>query len=103
MDAIENAKMQLLVGVFKWVLCLIILALSPMVFLITPKDWWLNEIAMVYLACGIYLNRVVLRNIIWHPVYNTLDNVVISKLLHIVFWPFLYAILFLKLAINRVI
>ena len=55
-----------------------------------------------YLGCGIYLNRAVLRKLIeWHAIYNTLENVSNAKLTAVVFWPFSYAFLFIRIAINK--
>lgn len=57
-----------------------------------------------YFGAGIYLNRTVLRRIVeWHPIYNTIDNVANGKLAMFLFWPISYAVLFLKLGINRVL
>lgn len=61
-------------------------------------------ILAVYIYCGVYLNRNVLRRLIeWHPMYNTLNNVAGAKFKQAVFWPFSYLALFIQLGINKVL
>jgi hypothetical protein len=58
----------------------------------------------VYFACGVFLNRTVLRNLItYHPVYNTLGNVFSTKVRALVFWPLSYLMLMTKIAVVRAI
>jgi fatty acid desaturase len=64
--------------------------------------WWL--LIIVYFTFGFVLNRVVLRSLIeWHPMYNTLYNVSSAKFNAFLFWPFSYAILFVRLAVNKIL
>lgn len=57
-----------------------------------------------YFACGIFLNRTVLRNLItFHPVYNTLQNVFSTKVRALIFWPISYLVLIGKIAVVRAI
>jgi len=67
--------------------------------------WFPGMITFIaYLAFGYVLNRVVLRNLIeWHPMYNTIENVSGAKLSSFFLWPFSYASLFFKLAVNKVL
>jgi hypothetical protein len=59
---------------------------------------------IVYFACGIFLNRTVLRNLItFHPVYNTLQNVFSTKVRAVIFWPIYYLALIGKIAVVRAI
>ncbi|MDS0857602.1 hypothetical protein NUV25_07780 [Burkholderia pseudomultivorans] len=59
---------------------------------------------VVYFACGIFLNRMVLRNLItFHPVYNTLHNVFSTKVRALLFWPISYLVLIGKIAVVRAI
>ncbi|PTR03335.1 hypothetical protein C8K18_102445 [Paraburkholderia sp. GV068] len=59
---------------------------------------------VVYFACGIFLNRTVLRNLItFHPVYNTLQNVFSTKVRALIFWPISYLVLIGKIAVVRAI
>ncbi|AOJ95402.1 hypothetical protein V6G44_003834 [Burkholderia multivorans] len=59
---------------------------------------------VVYFACGIFLNRTVLRNLItFHPVYNTLHNVFSTKVRALIFWPISYLVLIGKIAVVRAI
>ena len=59
-------------------------------------------LAIVYLALGILLNRVVLRQLIeWHPVYDTLRNVASAKLGMIFLWPLRYPVLFFQLLVDK--
>jgi hypothetical protein len=71
-----------------------ITVLSAMVFPpITP---------FVYLVSGIVMARVVMRRLVeWHPVYNTLHNLVSAKLGMVALWPFQMLSLLVKLGINR--
>jgi hypothetical protein len=58
----------------------------------------------VYFACGIFLNRMVIRNLItFHPVYNTLQNVFSTKVRALFFWPISYLVLIGKIAVVRAI
>lgn len=58
----------------------------------------------VYIYCGVYLNRNVLRRLIeWHPMHNTLNNVASAKFKQAVLWPFSYLALFIQLGINKVL
>jgi hypothetical protein len=55
-----------------------------------------------YLACGVVLNRIVLRGLIdWHPVYNTLGNVSKAKVHMLLSWPLAYPRLFVQILIDR--
>ena len=55
-----------------------------------------------YFIMGFLLNRIVLRGlVVWHPVYNTLDNVSAGKLSMFGFWPIRYPDLFIKLLVSK--
>ena len=57
---------------------------------------------IIYIAGGVCLNRFVLRRIVvWHPIYNTVDNVYKGKLHMFAFWPVSYPILLIKLAVVK--
>lgn len=67
---------------------------------------WFPAIIVVgaYFAFGLYLNRVVLRGLIeWHPMYNYVENVAKGKLAYFLLWPVTYPVLFLQLAIDKVL
>lgn len=58
------------------------------------------SIFVPYLVAGAILNITVLRTLTdWHPVWNTLDTVSGTKIKMLVFWPFAYPLLFLRLAV----
>ena len=53
---------------------------------------------VIYLIVGIYLTKVYLPQLItFHPVWNTIDNLVDVKMKGIVFWPIFYLTLLSKL------
>jgi hypothetical protein len=57
---------------------------------------------ILYIVGGVYLNRWVLRRIIiWHPIYDTVENVYKGKLQMFALWPISYPILLLKLAVVK--
>jgi len=67
---------------------------------ISQTFWGIANIE--YLFAGFYLNRAVLRRLIeWHPMYNTLENVAKAKIIAFLLWPFVYAKLFIQLAIIK--
>lgn len=56
----------------------------------------------IYLLIGVALNHLLLKKLIeWHPMYNTLDNVVNAKLKAVLFWPLSYLVLLISLLLNR--
>jgi hypothetical protein len=64
--------------------------------------WPVGVLLSSYFAIGIILGKVVFcRLIVWHPVYNTVSNVVSTKITQIVFWPFAYPYLFVSLFISK--
>jgi hypothetical protein len=55
-----------------------------------------------YLIFGLILNRVVFKGLTeWHPTWNTLGQVAGTKIRMLIFWPFAYPVLFLRLAIAK--
>ncbi|EAQ6300281.1 hypothetical protein CCQ62_23495 [Salmonella enterica] len=53
---------------------------------------------LIYFLIGIYLTKIYLPQIIaFHPVWNTIDNLVSVKLRAILFWPLFYFFLLIKL------
>jgi hypothetical protein len=59
-------------------------------------------IAIVYIAFGIFLRKKVHEQLVdYHEIYATIDNIFYNKLIMILFWPFAYVKLFLKLTINK--
>ncbi|PLY12880.1 MAG: hypothetical protein C0631_15595 [Sedimenticola sp.] len=54
-----------------------------------------------YLAIGVTLNIKVLRQlVVWHPMYNTIDNTANAKTHMFVLWPFTYPYLFIQMAVS---
>lgn len=77
-------------------------------FVLIKIDLWIQLggwlIAISYLAIGVTLNRLVLKRLIeWHPMYNTISNIARAKLNTVIFWPISYAILFIQIAINKLL
>ncbi|AOY97503.1 hypothetical protein BKK79_36765 (plasmid) [Cupriavidus sp. USMAA2-4] len=57
-----------------------------------------------YIFAGIYLNRRVYRKLVtYHPMYDTLQNVVADKLVMFGLWPLTYLRLFGSLLLNRLL
>ena len=81
------------------------LALMYLLLLLPLHGWFgVGIFFTVYLAIGVALNRLVLRRLIeWHPMHNTLSNVANAKLGAVLFWPLSYLVLFISLAINRLL
>lgn len=85
-----------------WIIYIVILLVFCIVSLLTILIQTVFLSLIAYVACGIYLNRIVLRRIIvWHPVYNTVENVFKGKLYMLFLWPISYPILLLKLAVDK--
>lgn len=64
----------------------------------------LSVVVISWLALGAWLNRnVLVRLVIWHPVYDTLAQVTADKVRFFLFWPITYAVLLLRLTIDRLI
>jgi hypothetical protein len=100
----EQQGMRLRVAFLNWLACFCGF-LFLLIFALTSGFGLLMDLAILfYLGAGIYLNRVVLRKIIeWHPVYNTLDNVISGKLFYFALWPLAYVWLFVQLGINKIL
>ena len=75
------------------------LALVPIHYIAMHTSLWVLFIG--YLILGVVLNRAILKNLEWHPVYNTLGNVAKAKLFSILLWPLSYLILIGSMVINR--
>lgn len=57
-----------------------------------------------YLCIGIMMSRFVMRRLVqWHPLYNTLHNVVSAKFWMVMLWPLNMLILLVKLSANRLL
>lgn len=82
-----------------------VVAFFVMLKLAITTIWFPGVIAFIaYIVFGFVLNRVVLRGLVeWHPVHNTIENVSSAKLSSFALWPFSYASLFFKLAVNKVL
>lgn len=61
-------------------------------------------IVIAYFVIGITLSRVVLRRLVtYHPIFNTLQNVVTSKLWALIGWPIFYPVTIITYAIDRLL
>jgi hypothetical protein len=102
--ASQSAPMTMGGGIVRYLVCFGIFIALCFIVAFGKSDALTSLGLMAYLACGVYLNRVVLRRVIeWHPMYNTLDNVTSGKLWYFFAWPFMYAVLFVKLGIDKVL
>lgn len=103
-DSAERQGMRLRIAFLNWAACLCGLLFLPIFAQILGFSSLVGLTPLFYFGAGIYLNRVVLRKIIeWHPVYNTLDNVVSGKLFYFALWPLAYIRLFFQLGINKIL
>lgn len=69
-----------------------------------PSSGMVLMIMMVapYLAAGIFLSKLVLSQLIsWEHVLNTVSSIAGGKVVAIVFWPFYYPLLFIRLFIVQ--
>lgn len=63
---------------------------------------WVNVAVWVYLGLGFVMTRIVMRRLIeFHPMYNTLANVLSAKLWMFFLWPLRMFFLLLQLSINK--
>jgi len=56
---------------------------------------------VIHLAAGYCLNRYLLQRMEWNPNFTTLAVVAKAKLLALVFWPVIYAVLIFQLLVAR--
>jgi len=102
LDSIFQKRKDVLNLKDAWIIYTVILLAFCFVCLLTILIQVVFLSLIAYVACGIYLNRTVLRRIIvWHPVYNTVENVFKGKLYMLFLWPISYPILLLKLAVDK--
>jgi len=65
---------------------------------------WTNAFGYGYMVTGFVMTSLVMRRIAdFHPMYNTLSNVVAQKVLMFVAWPLWMFWLLVQLTINRVL
>ena len=63
---------------------------------------WLNAAVWAYLGLGFVMTRIAMRRLIeFHPMHNTLANVVSAKLWMFFAWPLRMLMLLLHLSINK--
>lgn len=63
---------------------------------------WFNAAVWIYLGLGFVMTRIVMRRLIeFHPMHNTLANVVSAKLWMFFAWPLRMLMLLLNLSINK--
>ena len=68
------------------------------------KFGWTNAFGYGYMATGFVMTSWVMRRISdFHPMYNTLSNVVAQKVLMFVAWPLRMFLLLMQLTVNRVL
>ena len=82
----------------------VIIYLAGLIFLYISISYLPGSVTLFgYLAIGFALNRIVLRQLEWHHMHNTLSNVASAKLTSFLFWPLSYLFLFVSMLINRVL
>lgn len=100
---LNQSAMSLKAAFGRWLACLmaILLVVSFSAQMNNPVGGFFVAI-ILYIACGVYLNRKVLPRIVdFHPVYNTLDNVTRDKLYMFRLWPISYPKLFWNLWVDK--
>jgi len=95
--------LRLRTAVLHWSVCLAVWLLP----IVAAAHWgwrWPDLHLVSYFVVGVYLNRRVLRRlVVWHPNFDTVQNVSSSKLAAFLFWPLTYPVLFFKLAVVKVL
>lgn len=67
----------------------------------TNLPWTFFLLLIGYLAIGVVLNIKVLRKlIVWHPMYNTIENTANAKTHMFVLWPITYPYLLIQMAVS---
>lgn len=93
----EDPSMRVRVGWLIWAA-----SIGVMWFLISRN--WYSAAFWVYLGTGFVMTRIVYRRIVeFHPMYNTLSNVVSAKLWMFFAWPLNMFVLLVQLSINRIL
>ena len=99
-----NASTRLRHALVKWALCLGGVMIFVWISVMFRSGHLLFTSAVLYLACGFYLNRTVMRQWVqWHSMHNTLGEVAMDKLTYFLAWPLTYPMLFAVLIVNRVL
>ena len=94
-ESYESRKTARLRDVF-YAYLIDIIVFAAAVVLSQYTSGWIGFV--IYLIVGIYLTKVYLPQLItFHPVWNTIDNLVDVKMKGIVFWPIFYLTLLSKL------
>lgn len=87
---------------FKYLIGLFIFVLSCLFVGFIYRDGGFIPFVL-YFAVGVYLTKVYLPQLIeFHPVWNTIDNLVGVKIRAILLWPLFYLILLMKLGFLHV-
>lgn len=60
-------------------------------------------VGSAYLAAGVYLNRAVLRQLVYWPEYATASEQAFDKMRHVAFWPIAYVATLARVMIVRVL
>ncbi|ART57076.1 hypothetical protein CBP36_19400 (plasmid) [Acidovorax carolinensis] len=96
-EADEDPGMRLRVAWLIW-----LVAIGAMWFLISRN--WYSAGFWVYLGSGFIMTRIVYRRLVgFHPMHNTLSNVVSAKLWMFFAWPLNMFMLLAHLSINRIL
>ncbi|MDX6018593.1 hypothetical protein SIL79_20640 [Shewanella indica] len=67
----------------------------------TNLPWLFVLLLIGYLAIGVTLNIKVLRKlVVWHPMYNTIENTANAKTHMFALWPLTYPYLFIQMAVS---
>ena len=56
---------------------------------------------VIYLLMGYMLNRMILRQIAWHPLSNNLREISKAKIVSLILWPLTYLFLIARLAVMK--
>jgi hypothetical protein len=100
----EGSVMKVSTGFKLYFTCLAVFSIALSIAVYISHDSTALIALAVYLGCGVYLNRVILRNLFeFHPMYSTLDNVFRTKWNLIVIWPIGYLSLLIKLGVNKLV
>ncbi len=96
----SQTQMTISKGVVLYVLA-IALIVAAFALAVQINNWYGTIMISAYLISGFGLNYLFLRRLEWHHVHNTLNTVASGKLTALLFWPFVYPSLLIKLAAAK--
>lgn len=73
-------------------------------FILLIMIWFPGILLLIaYFACGITLNRTILRKLHFHHMHNTIGDVAGTKLMGFFLWPLVYGGLLFSMVVNKIL